>query len=164
MIDVHGREHRINVVGDLMRDAQGTVIGTHGFYIDVTPAENSFEDRISERVAEVSDRRAFIEQAKGMLAVVYGLETDAAFEILKWISQRSNRKLRDVAERLVEKFRALSAPILPERHVYDDALMDLLRGTDAAPTHLAGALALATASARRGRPIPASPECARVVR
>jgi hypothetical protein len=126
MIDLRGHEHRINVVGDLMRDAQGTVIGTHGFYIDVTPAENSFEDRISERVAEVSDRRAAIEQAKGMLAVVYGLEDDAAFEILKWISQRSNKKLKDVSDQVVQRFRALSAPVLPERHVYDDALMGLL--------------------------------------
>lgn len=127
MIDLRGREHRITVVGDLMRDQQGTVIGTHGFYIDVTPAEQSLQDEISAGVAEVTDRRAVIEQAKGMLAMAYGLEDDAAFEILKWISQRSNTKLRDVAANLVEKFRALSAPTLPQRHVYDEVLMALLK-------------------------------------
>lgn len=127
MIDVRGREHRINVVGDLMRDEHGTVIGTRGFYIDVTPAEHSFQDQITAGVVEVSDRRAVIEQAKGMLAMAYGLEDDAAFEILKWISQRSNKKLREVAEGLVQRFRALSAPVLPQRHVYDDVLMGLLK-------------------------------------
>jgi hypothetical protein len=126
MIDLQGREHRINVVGDLMRNEQGDVIGTEGFYIDVTPAEDSFQDRISAGIAEVSDRRAVIEQAKGMLAMAYGLEDDAAFQILKWISQRSNKKLREVAELLVREFRALSAPVLPLRHVYDDVLMGLL--------------------------------------
>jgi PAS domain S-box-containing protein len=125
MIDKQGRHHRVTVVGDLMRDAEGSVIGTHGFYIDVTPAESSYEDRITEGVTDVVEHRAVIEQAKGMLALVYGLEHDAAFELLKWISQRSNVKLRTLAEQLTSRFRALSAPVLPERRVYDDVLMKL---------------------------------------
>lgn len=48
-----------------------------------------------------------------MLGVVYGLEDDAAFELLKWLSQRSNTKLRTTAERLVVEFGALSAPCCP---------------------------------------------------
>jgi len=59
------------------------------------------------------------------LAIVYGLEDDAAFELLKWLSQRSNTKLRTLAERLVAQFRELSAPVLPERSVYGNALMTL---------------------------------------
>ena len=59
------------------------------------------------------------------MAIVYGLEDDAAFELLKWLSQRSNTKLRTLAERLVARFRELSAPVLPERSVYDNALMTL---------------------------------------
>lgn len=125
MIDKYGRSHRVNVVGDLMRDAEGTVIGTQGFYIDVTSAEAAYQDRISEGIGEIVDKRAAIEQAKGMLAVVYGLEDVAAFELLKWLSQRSNTKLRTLAEQLVAHFRALSAPVLPERHVYDNILMKL---------------------------------------
>ncbi|WP_293004529.1 PAS and ANTAR domain-containing protein [Mycobacterium sp.] len=127
MIDKRGREHRIAVVGDVMRDAMGSVIGTQGFYIDVTPAEAAVQARITEGVTEVSNKRAVIEQAKGMLAVVYGLEDDAAFELLKWLSQRSNTKLRAIAQRLVEQFRALSAPVLPARNVYDEVLMGLCR-------------------------------------
>ena len=45
--------------------------------------------------------RATIEQAKGALMLVYGLDAEAAFSLLSWQSQRSNIKLRDLAERLV---------------------------------------------------------------
>ena len=37
IIDVHGRIHHVVVVGDLLREADRTVIGTHGYYVDVTP-------------------------------------------------------------------------------------------------------------------------------
>ncbi|HTI73564.1 MAG TPA: PAS and ANTAR domain-containing protein [Mycobacterium sp.] len=125
MIDKQGGHHRVAVVGDLMRDAEGTVVGTEGFYIDLTPADADYESRMGEAVAEFEDNRAVIEQAKGMLAVVYGIDADVAFEILKWRSQQSNVKLRVVAERLVSAFRAMSGPILPERSAYDHTLLTL---------------------------------------
>ena len=37
IIDVQGRVHHVVVVGDLLRKDDGTVIGTHGYYVDVTP-------------------------------------------------------------------------------------------------------------------------------
>lgn len=125
MIDTAGRIHHVTVVGNPIRDDQGTVIGTAGFYIDVSPTEAAYQDSISEGVDTIVDRRAVIEQAKGMLAVVYGLEDTASFELLRWLSQRTNTKLQTLAELLVVRFRALSAPILPERHEYDNALMSL---------------------------------------
>jgi PAS domain S-box-containing protein len=124
MLDKQGREHHVAVVGDLIRDADGTVVGTEGFYIDVTSTED-YESRLSEAVAEFAEHRAVIEQAKGMLGVVYGLDEDAAFEILKWRSQQSNVKLRIIADRLVSAFRAMSAPVLPERSAYDHILLTL---------------------------------------
>lgn len=131
MIDTTGQLHRVTVVGDLMRDDYGTVIGTQGFYIDATAAEADYQTRVTERVDEVVDRRAVIEQAKGMLAVVYGLEDDASFTLLKWMSQRSNQKLRSISVRLVSQFRGLSDPQLPERSVYDTVLMALLQKPNA---------------------------------
>ena len=53
MIDKQGRHHRVAVVGDLMRDAEGTVFGTEGFYIDLTPVEAEYESRISEAVSRL---------------------------------------------------------------------------------------------------------------
>ncbi|WP_235687370.1 PAS and ANTAR domain-containing protein [Mycobacteroides chelonae] len=126
MIDAHGKVHRVVVVGDLMRDSSG-VVGTQGFYIDVTSAQSDYEDRVSEGVTDATAKRAVIEQAKGMLGVVYGLEEDAAFEVLKWISQESNTKLRTIAEELVAEFRSLSGPALPERNIYDFKLQELCR-------------------------------------
>jgi AmiR/NasT family two-component response regulator len=76
----------------------------------------------------VVERRAVIEQAKGMLALVYGLEDAAAFQLLKWLSQRSNTKLRAIAERLVEEFRVLSAPVLPG-HAWESKAIVPCRGS-----------------------------------
>ncbi len=41
IIDTAGHTHLVIVVGDLLRDDQGTVTGTSGFYIDVTEAQQS---------------------------------------------------------------------------------------------------------------------------
>ncbi|CCQ13567.1 Two-component system response regulator [Rhodococcus sp. AW25M09] len=48
-------------------------------------------------------RRAPIEQAKGMLMATHSISADAAFALLIQLSQRSNRKLRDVAQDLVDE-------------------------------------------------------------
>ena len=49
------------------------------------------------------ESRATIEQAKGILMALEGIGPDAAFGILRSVSQRENRKLREVASDLVEK-------------------------------------------------------------
>jgi GAF domain-containing protein len=46
--------------------------------------------------------RAVIEQAKGVLMAQRHVEADQAFEMLREASQRSNRKLRDIAAGVVE--------------------------------------------------------------
>lgn len=125
MIDKQGYIHRVNVVGDLLRDDDGSVIGTQGFYIDVSSAEAAFQDKVTEGIAGAVEQRAVIEQAKGMLGVVYGLEESAAFGLLKWLSQRTNVKVRKLAMRLVSRFREMSGPMLPERSAYNHALMTL---------------------------------------
>lgn len=86
------------VVGDRLDDDGGVVIGTHGFYIDVSPPEQIREELVSARVAEIAERRAPIEQAKGMLMMTYGIDEDSAFELLRWRSQETNTKLRLLAE------------------------------------------------------------------
>jgi AmiR/NasT family two-component response regulator len=48
--------------------------------------------------------RAVIEQAKGMLmASSPGLDADGAFSLLRRASQRENVKLREIAQRIVER-------------------------------------------------------------
>jgi len=53
--------------------------------------------RLTGQLQEALASRAVIEQAKGALMVTRGLDEDAAFAVLREDSQRTNRKLRDVA-------------------------------------------------------------------
>lgn len=109
IIDTAGRIHVVVVVGERSRDNEGEVIGTAGFYVDVTDEYNADVQRsLDEFVTTVSERRAVINQAIGMLMLGYGVPADRAFEILAWRSQETNVKLRDIAERLVEAVTAAS--------------------------------------------------------
>ena len=67
-------------------------------------------DRLSERIG----RSPEIEQAKSLLAARYGITRGEAFSILRTVSSRSNRKLRDVAADLVaEEGNGESATLTP---------------------------------------------------
>jgi PAS domain S-box-containing protein len=104
ILDVQGSLHHVVVVGDLLTDDSGTIVGTRGFYIDVTPTESAHQDRLTTELAEITRNRAAIERAKGMLMLVYGISAEAAFDLLKWRSQESNVKLKLLAERIVADF------------------------------------------------------------
>ena len=80
IIDVQGRIHEVIVVAELLRDEGGEVIGTTGFYIDVTFPPEERESFISDAVAEIAPNRAVIEQVKGILMLVYRIDADAAFD------------------------------------------------------------------------------------
>lgn len=112
IIDTAGKVHHVVVVGDRLVDDDGDVIGTHGFYIEVSaPYHQSREDAVSARLAEISENRAGIEQTKGMLMLIYGISDSAAFELLKWLSQEANVKLRPLAERIAQDFRRAGVPL-----------------------------------------------------
>ena len=64
IIDVEGRVHHVVVVGDQLHNDDNTVVGTHGFYVDVTPSERARQDQITAAVIRISETRAAIEQAK----------------------------------------------------------------------------------------------------
>ncbi len=98
IIDTGGRTHCVVVAGDRMLDDSGTVIGTSGFYVDVT---DSLQSDINNVLSAVADARARIEQAKGVLMAAYGISAERAFDILVWRSQETNLKLRDLASRFL---------------------------------------------------------------
>ena len=124
IIDNAGRIHHVIVVADKLQDESGVVIGTHGFYVDVTPAEHSQQRQLSAAIAEIAENRAIIEQAKGMLMVVYGIDSEAAFDLLRWRSQEANIKLRLLADLVVADFVGLSqSKSSPPRSAYDNLLL-----------------------------------------
>ncbi|BAP95206.1 antitermination regulator [Mycobacteroides abscessus subsp. massiliense] len=105
IIDIAGAVHWVIVIGDQFFDETGAIAGTHGFYLDVTPAgrtdaQRLQEEQVSARVAEITGSRAVIEQVKGMLMLVDNVDADVAFGALTWLSQQHNVKLRALAEQL----------------------------------------------------------------
>jgi hypothetical protein len=125
IVDTHGEIHHVVVIGQQMRDDVGTVIGSDGYYVDVTPSvTEAREERVTEAVAEIAEARGGIEQAKGMLMLIYRITADSAFELLKWRSQEANVKLRVLAEQVVKDFLELSYDeVLPTRAEYDRLLL-----------------------------------------
>nr|MDT0526479.1 ANTAR domain-containing protein [Streptomyces sp. DSM 41633] len=109
------------MVGDQLFDDAGAVIGTHGFYVDVSPSVvQAHEQAVTEVVAEIAEARGAIEQAKGMLMLIYRINADAAFELLRWRSQETNTKLRLLAEQLAKDYLDLDyTETLPSRAVLD---------------------------------------------
>lgn len=124
MIDANGDEHFVVLVGDLLRDDVGTVVGTHGYYVVAGPAWAAAEQEIiTEKVMQIAESRAHIERVKGMLMMIYGIEPEVAFELLKWRSQVTNVKLRAMVGQLTRDLTGLASESqLPSRSVVDELL------------------------------------------
>ena len=133
IIDTRGNVHHVVVVGDRIHGDDGAVIGTHGFYVDVTPSVRQAHDdsvneavteAVTEAVAEIAEARGMIEQTKGMLMLIYRISADAAFDLLKWRSQETNTKLRVLAQQIAKDFGDLVYDdILPPRETFDRLLL-----------------------------------------
>jgi aryl carrier-like protein len=124
IVDTSGGVHHVVVVADQLVDRRGAVIGTHGYYVDITPtADRAQNELITARVAEITEHRAVIEQAKGMLMLAYGLDAVAAFDLLKWRSQQSNVKLRRLAQQVVEDFCTVRDKAIASRASFDHMLL-----------------------------------------
>ena len=57
---------------------------------------------LAEQMQRALESRARIEQAKGVLMAARGCTEEEAFAVLVELSQSANRKLRDVAQALVD--------------------------------------------------------------
>lgn len=124
IVTVDGRTREVVVIGERMHDNTGRVIGTQGFYIDVTPAAETQSAIISEAVAEIAENRAAIEQAKGILMLVYRIDADAAFDLMKWRSQETNVKVRALADQFMADIRSLEYDEdVPPRATFDRLLL-----------------------------------------
>jgi ANTAR domain/PAS fold len=126
IIDTNGQIRHVVVVGDqLYESGSGKVIGTHGFYVDVTPSmQERHDEMLTEAVAEIAEARSVIEQTKGMLMLIYGISATSAFELLKWRSQETNTTLRVLAEQIATDFLDLKHDgTPPPRTAYDRLLL-----------------------------------------
>lgn len=95
-----------------------------GFYIDVTEAlERDRQQAVTRAMVDIAERRAVIEQAKGMLMLVYRISPDRAFDVLKWLSQRANIKIHTIADELVHRLRNRPADHPLGREEFDRLLL-----------------------------------------
>lgn len=128
IVGTDGTTRRVVVVGDLFCDDDGNAVGVHGFYVDVTPASTTeIEDAITTKVAAITERRAAIEQAKGMLKLVYDIDDDGAFNVLKTLSQVHNVKLVPLAQQIAEDFSSANRVDTASRHQFDQLLFSAPR-------------------------------------
>jgi len=115
IVDTRGDERVVVVLGNPLLDGDGKMAGAAGFYVDITEQFHAdVQKRLTESVTEVSERRAVINQALGILMLRYGINADDAFGLLTKLSQESNTKLRIIAEHLV-------AETAPQGESRDDA-------------------------------------------
>lgn len=124
IIDAQGNIRNVVVVANQLVDDTGKVVGTEGFYVDITPSGRDHQEALTAEVAKFSKNRAVIEQAKGMLMVIYGIDETTSFVMLRWRSQENNVKLRPLAQQIVTEFLALSRrDTHPLRSAYDDIVL-----------------------------------------
>ncbi|MGQ4597547.1 ANTAR domain-containing protein [Nocardia sp. R6R-6] len=126
VIDTSGRTHHVIVVADRMLDDRGLVVGTRGYLIDLSGAlEENRQEVLDRTLPELVASRAVIEQAKGVLMVVYGINAEQAFRVLQWRSQETNVKLRTLAQRLVTEIPALGGGPASQRARFDHLLLTM---------------------------------------
>jgi GAF domain-containing protein len=65
---------------------------------------------LAEQMKEAMKTRAVIDQAKGILMATHGCDGEKAFSLLVTASQRDNRKLREIAQGIVDSVQRDSAP------------------------------------------------------
>jgi hypothetical protein len=104
IIDTRGHTHLVLVIGERLCAGDGAVIGSQGFYVDLS----DFEDggTVDAAIADFTAHRACIEQAKGILMMTYGISAERAFDILVWRSQETNTKLRRLVLQIIRDFTA----------------------------------------------------------
>ncbi|OBF67418.1 transcription antitermination regulator [Mycobacterium sp. 852002-51971_SCH5477799-a] len=123
-LDTSGTVHDAIVVADRMLDESGAVLGTEGYYIDLT---NTFDETrqevLDEALPDLFESRAAIEQAKGILMFVYRVSAEQAFRVLQWRSQQTNVKLRALAKQLLTEVATLPAPAAALQSQFDHLLL-----------------------------------------
>ncbi|MFC8597401.1 PAS and ANTAR domain-containing protein [Isoptericola sp. NPDC057191] len=98
------RERTVTVVGRPRKaTSDSDPLALVGYFVDLTSA-------VAERVREsaladiraAAETRGVIEQAKGVLAVLYDMGTDPAFELMRKASNDHNVAVRDLARQIVD--------------------------------------------------------------
>lgn len=127
-VDTAGNVHDAILVADRMLDDAGVVVGTAGYFIDLTDTFDETRDETRKEVLDTAlpdlfESRAAIEQAKGVLMFVYRVSAEQAFRVLQWRSQETNVKLRALAKQLLDDIATLPIPTAAVQSQFDHVLL-----------------------------------------
>jgi hypothetical protein len=104
LVDAGGRRRTVLVTGWGRLNDRGEVVELGGIMLDLTEVvRTDIQVEVGAAVRGVTEHRAAIEQAKGMLMLAFGLRPDDAFGLLRTHSQDSNIKVHDLAERMTAR-------------------------------------------------------------
>ncbi len=103
IVATDGKVRRVILTGDGRLDADGRVVSLRGFFVDVTePVTREIRDISDRTIAAARESQQAIDQARGIIMGIYGVDANTAFTILRRHSQHTNTRLRDVAGTLVQ--------------------------------------------------------------
>ena len=122
IIDARGRGKTVVAIGFGRRDAAGMRTDVmEGFLVEV----RSGSDQESETdLQALLASRAGIEQVKGALMLVHGINADAAFNLLRGYSQIYNKKLAAIVAAVLEAFQGRPVASTVSRAELDRILWD----------------------------------------
>jgi response regulator NasT len=107
-------EHALDMISKVVREAACPVItlleSSEPGFVNEAAKRGVFAyiaDGDSEQLQSTFARRATIERAKGILMAVHGLDERKAFDLLRSHSQRSGRRLLDLAEAVADSHQLL---------------------------------------------------------
>jgi anti-anti-sigma factor len=102
-----------------------------GFVVDAAAAVRSaVAAQVDDQLRRAVESHAVIDQAKGVLMLVYGIDGEAAFELLRWSSQQRNVKLVSLAERVARAAVAVGG-LAPDVRAHLDEVFFVALGEDA---------------------------------
>ena len=123
--DTRGRTKTVVAVGSGTRDDADTrTVVMEGFLVDVSAGTRTDAEAALQAVLAT---RAGIEQVKGAIMLVHGLEADAAFDLLRGYSQVYNKKIVDLVAAVLVAFRARASSETVRRSELDTILWDAAR-------------------------------------
>jgi hypothetical protein len=123
--DLKGRLRQVLIHADtIIQD--DTPVGVWGLVVDLTQSIHADRHQLAnEAVAASALSRAVIEQAKGILMGRTGLNATEAFEHISQYSQRTNRKVVVMSQKIIDRAHQLTRQ--DQHQPRTEALVDLFR-------------------------------------
>lgn len=122
VVDADGNSRSLTITGG-SEWARSSAPEIRGLVLDVEPGvDAAARHAASLSLGTALASHAVIDQAKGALMLVYGLDDQEAFDLLRWSSMRLNVKLSTIAQRVVLRLREARAMSISARDTFEAAL------------------------------------------